>query len=237
MPTVQSVALELIRELDENIGDLGLHAQFEAHVNNALDEIALITEYNHFQARTPINTVATQATYTLPVGAREVLQLRFIDTGSPIELFSIQDAAHRGLKMEEPGRPQIWLEDGVEQSGSDVLLRIRFVPVPDAIYPIEAYYIFHPADVGASAQLPIQPQILTPLKYLVKARWHVIRQRYDAADRERQNYEKAIARVVRREQRKLARRTILGRNVDIARIRQRRGGPLPPDHFENRWGW
>src|SRR5262249_46051647 len=111
MATVNSVALDLIREFEESTDDAGFVTKIELRVNEALDEIAVSTNYNTFKTRSTIATVATQAVYNMPTGAREIIQLRYLDDGTPIPMISMQEVARRRILLETSGRAQRWLED------------------------------------------------------------------------------------------------------------------------------
>lgn len=233
MATTNSVALDIIRELEESTDDAGFVAKVELRVNEALDEIAIATNYNTFKARSTIATVATQAQYNMPVGAREIIQLRYLDTGEPIPLLTMQEAARRRIKLEESGRAVAWLEDGTLLSGSNVLLRIRLWPVPSAIVNIEEEHYFHPSDVASGSVLPIQDQYIVPVKDRVLAQIYELDQKYDASDRAQLRYKANLDTLVKREQSKVAEKIIL-QEVDLSNIRRRRGPRLPgnyPDYW------
>src|SRR5215510_10824227 len=232
MATVNSVALDVIREFEESTDDTGFVAKIELRVNEALDEIAIATNYNTFKARTTIPTVISQAQYNMPVGAREIIQLRYPDTGEPIEFMSTQEAARRRIKLEDAGRAIRWLEDDTTVSGSNVLLRIRLWPVPSAIVNFEAEYYFHPSDVASATVLPIQDQLIVLVKDRVRAYFLENDQKYDAADRAQRRYEANLQNLVKREQAKVADKTIL-QEVDLANIRRRRGPRLPGNYPDN----
>ncbi len=232
MATVNSVALDVIQEFEESTDDAGLVAKIEKRVNEALDEIAIATNYNTFKARATFATVAAQAQYNLPVGAREIIQLRYLDNGEPITLITTQEAARWRIKLEDSGRPQRWLEDGTIVSGSNVLLRIRLWPVPSSILSIEEEHYYHPSDVASATVLPIQDQLIVLVKDRVRAYFLENDQKYDAADRAQRRYEGNLGTLIKREQSKVAEKTIL-QEVDLANIRRRRGPRLPGNYPES----
>ncbi len=229
MATVNSVALDVIQEFEEATDDTGFVAKIEKRVNEALDEIAIATNYNTFKARATFATVAAQAQYNMPIGAREIIQLRYLDNGEPIGLITIQEAARRGIKLEEPGRPQRWLEDGTLVSGSNVLLRIRLWPVPSSILSIEEEHYYAPSDVASATVLPIQDQYIALVKDRLRAYFLEDDQKYDAADRAQRRYESNLAKLVNREQSKVAEKVIL-QETDLSNIRRRRGPRLPGNY-------
>lgn len=194
----------------------------------------MATDWNHFRARGTFPTVIGEPRYTLPQGGREIIQLRYVDNGEPIDLVTIQEAARRGVKLEEPGRACVWLEDGAVIDGSNVLYRYRLAPVPDSILTVEREWFYHPSEVASSAQLPVQDQLVVLVKDWVRASLLELDQKYDAADRARRRYELNLDRLVRREKRKVAQHTQL-KPSDLRRDGRRPQAMFPGDHFDNQW--
>ncbi len=220
--------------MGESTDDSGFVTKIELRVNEALDEIAISTNWNTFHTRSTIPTVAAQAQYNLPAGAREIIQLRYLDTGEPIPLMTIQEAARRGIKLEDPGRARIWLEDGNVVSGANVLLRIRLAPVPDAIVNIEAQYYYHPSDVASASHLPIQDQFIVLVKDRVRVYMLENDQKYDAAQLAQRRYELNLDKLVKREQRKTAQMTTL-KQTDLGGKGGRQHAIFDPSHNRNWW--
>lgn len=234
MATPNSIALEILKDLEKATDDAEFVARVETRVNNALDEIAVATDWNHFRARSAFSTVIGQAQYKLPQGGREIIQLRYVDTGEPIDLVTIQEAARRSVKLEEPGRARVWLEDGAVVEGTNILYRFRLAPVPDSVLQVEQEYFYHPSEVASSAQLPVQDQLVTLVKDWVRASLFELDQKYDAADRARRRYELNLERLVRREKRKVAQRTQL-KPSDLRSDGRRPQAMFDPSHFDNQW--
>lgn len=229
---MNSVALDLIREVEESTDDTGFVTKVELRVNEALDEIATLTNWNHFHTRTTFNTVAGTSVYQLPAGAREIIQLRFTDNGSPIQHWTVQEAARRGIRLEVSGRPRAWLEDGNLVSGANVLYQFRLYPVPDSVLTIEREYYYHPSDVASASVLPIQDQYIVLVKDRVRAYLLEEVQKYEAADRAQRRYEAGLDRLVKQEKRKVAANTTL-RPSDLVNIYRRPDAIFPPDHYDN----
>lgn len=235
MATVNSLALEILQDIDKATDDTGLISRTETRVNNALDAIAVATNWNSFHTRTTLATVATQSQYSMPQGAREIIQLRYPDTGEPITFITPQEVARRGIKLEDPGRASLWLEDGVVVSGANVLLRIRLAPVPASILNFEVEYYYHPSETASGSVLPIQDQHVTLVKDHVLSRLYEIDQKYDASDRCWKRYLSNLEPLIKKEMRKVASQTVL-KQTDLTNIR-RRGRPLfDPSHFNNGFG-
>lgn len=233
MATPNIVALELIQELEEATDDVGFVQRIELRVNEALDEIAVVTNWNHFKTRSTFSTSVGVAQYKMPAGAREIIQLRYLDTGEPIPLLTVQEAARRSIKLEDSGRARAWLEDGNVIDTGNVVLQIRLWPVPAAIASIEREFYYHPSEVASGSQLPIQDQYIVLVKDRVRAAMLENAQMYDAADRAQRRYESNLARLVKVEQSKIADKVVL-REVDLANIRRSRG-PRLPGNYPDTW--
>jgi hypothetical protein len=230
MAIVNTIALSLIQEFEEATDDSGYVARIEARIIEALDEIAIKTNWNHFKTRDTFNTVAGTAVYTLPAGGREIVQLRYTDTGEPIVLTTIQEVARCGGKLEESGRARIWLEDGNVLDGTDMLYQFRLAPVPDEVLEIEEEFYYHPSATASGSTLPVQDQYIVLVKDRVRASMLENQQMYDAADRAQRRYEANLNDLVKREQRKVAAHTAL-KHTDLSGMGRRGRAMFDGSHF------
>lgn len=234
MATPNSLALELLQELEKATDDPAFVSRVEKRVNDGLDEIAVSTDYNMFKTRSTFSTVIAQAQYQLPVGGREIVQLRYIDTGEPIFLWTVQEAARHGAKLENPGRARVWLQDGNLTAGANILYQFRLAPVPDSVLQVEQEYYYHPSEVPTATVIPIQDQYLPLVRRFVRASLLRLDQKYDQADREQAQYDKLLDGLVKREKRKVAANTGL-KASDLKRDGGRPQAMFDPSHFDNPW--
>ncbi len=232
MPTVNQLAIELITELQEDSGDAGLVAVFEKHVNRALGEIALATDFNHFRLTSTFNTEIDQPLYKLPAGGRDIVQLRLTDTGEPIHYWTIQEAARRGVKIEEPGRPQLWIEDGIVTEGANNLYRFKLIPKPNIIVEVERTYLFNPSEVPSGTIFPIQDNLIIPVMDRVKAHWYEFKGHLDRSDRCQRRFEANLSKLIKKENNKIAEMLVL-KPTDLANVRRWPSARLDPGHFHN----
>lgn len=235
MATVNSLALQLIQEFEESTDDSTFVARVENWVNQAYDEVAIATNWNTFRTRSTFSTAIGTSVYQLPAGGREIIQLRYTDTGEPIPHWTIQEAARRGVKLEDSGRARAWLEDGNLVSGSNVLYQFRLAPVPDAVVSIEREYFYHPSEVASGSVLPVQDQHIVVVLDRVRARMLELDQKYDAADRAQRRFESNLANLVKRETRKIAAFTVL-KQSDLVNVRRVPRAIFDPSHFNNGLG-
>ena len=194
----------------------------------------MLTNWNMFRTRSTFNTAIGTAVYQLPAGGRDIIQLRYTDTGEPIQHWTVQEAARRGVKLETPGRARAWLEDGNLVSGSNVLYQFRLYPVPDAVVTVEREYFYHPSDVASGSVLPVQDQYVVLVKDRVRAHLLELDQKYDAADRAQRRYEANLDRLVKREGRKTSAMTAL-KQTDLGGRGGRQHAIFDPSHYNNGW--
>lgn len=232
MATPNSVAVEILEELEKATDDTGFVSRVEKRVNDALDEIAITTNYNMFRTRTTFDTVDGTAVYQLPVGGRAISQLRYTDTGEPLWMWTTPEAARAMAKLEDEGRARVWIEDGNLVSGSDVLYQFRLAPVPDSVLEIEVEYYYHPSEVDSATVIPIQDQYLPLVRRYVKASLYQLDQKYDAAKEEKAVYRELLDGLVKQEKRKPAANTCM-KASDIRREGGRAQAIFDPSHFRN----
>jgi hypothetical protein len=219
-------------ERGDQTDDAGQVTVVEGRINDALDEIAAFTSWNVFHARDTFNTQIGVAQYNMPAGLREIIQLRYTDNGEPLFMSTIQELARLGIKLEDSGRAQAWLEDGHLQSGSDNLYRIRLAPVPESVLTIEREYYYNPSDVASMSHLPVQDNLVVAIKHHVRSAMSVNDERFEEASYHRRSFEQILDRLLKQEQRKVASFTAL-RRVDLAKTRGWRGPQFDGSHYRN----
>lgn len=234
MATPNNVAVEILEEMEKATDDAGFVARVEKRVNNALDEIAIATNYNMFRTRSTFTTTISLATYQLPVGGRDIEQLRYTDTGQPLWMFTPQEAARHAARLEDESRPTIWLEDGIVVDGSDVRYQFRLAKVPDSELEIEQYYYFHPSEVTTAQVIPVLEQFIPLIRHHIKADLYELDGMLDRAKEQRGLYNALLDKLEKREKRKVNATTRQGYN-DL-----RRDGGMPQAqfdgaHFRNPW--
>lgn len=232
MATPNSEAISILQQMEKATDDTGFVSRVEKRINDALDEIAVATNYNMFRTRSTFNTVAGTAVYQLPVGGREIEQLRYTDTGEPIWLWGTQEAARYMAKLEDSGRARVWIEDGNLVSGSNVLYQFRLAPVPNSILTIERTYFYHPSEVATSTVIPIQDQYLPLVRCYVKAQLYELDGMLDRAREQRGIYGTLLDRLVKQEKRKVS-ATSQQRYNDLPGGGGRAQAIFDPSHYKN----
>lgn len=233
MATMNSIAIDLMTERGDQTDDAGQVTVVEKRINDAMDEVAAVTGWDIFKTRDTFNTAAGTAQYNMPAGLREIIQLRYTADGEPITMLTTQEAARRGIRLEESGKAQAWLQDGYVQSGSDRLFRIRLWPVPNAILEVEREYYYNPSDVASASHLPVQDNIIVAIKHHVRAAMSVNDERFEEATYHRTKFDQILGRLIKQEHSKVAQKIVLA-EVDLANVR-RRAGPRLPGNYPDRW--
>jgi len=232
MATPNSEATAILQSMEKATDDAGFVARVEKRINDALDEIAVATNYNMFRTRSTFATVAGTAVYQLPAGGREIEQLRYTDTGEPIWLWGTQEAARYMAKLEDSGRARVWIEDGNLVSGANVLYQFRLAPVPNSILTIERTFFYHPSEVATSTVIPIQDQYLPLIRSYVKGDLYELDGMLDRAREQRGIYARLLDGLVKQEKRKVAATSQQAWN-DLPRSMGRAQAIFDPSHFKN----
>lgn len=220
-------------ELDAQADVAGFTQQFENWINEALSQIASRANWRFFQVTSPLATVAAQAVYTLPVGVKEIRQMRHILTNEPIELTNQPELVSHGVDLELQGKPRAWMTEGstVDVSGN-VQYTIRLWPVPDAIYNAEFTALTHVGTIASAAHLPVQPQYIEVIRDRVRAfHWARLKE-WEGSNAHYIRFRDNLNNLVEREERKYARRSRLRRR-DISRGGFPDKAMLDPNHFRN----
>src|SRR5262245_25013569 len=232
MSTPNSLALEIMAEMEKALDDAAYISRVEKRINDALDEIAVATNYNMFKTRSTFNTVNGQAVYQLPAGGREIEQLRYTDTGEPISLWGTQEAARYMAKLEDSGRARGWIQDGVLVSGANTLYQFRLAPVPNSTLTIEQTFFYHPSEMASETVIPIQLHYLPLVRCYVKAGLYELDGMLDRAREQRNIYAGLLDKLVKQEKRKVA-ATSQQRWNDLPRGGGRAQAIFDPSHFKN----
>jgi len=231
--TVNQLALEMMLELDVQADVQGFTTQFEAWINDSLSQIASRANWRFFQVTSPLNTVATQAVYSLPIGVKEIRQMRHVVTNEPVEFKPQPTLAYHGLDLELPGKPTVWTPEGSTVDGSgNVLYTIRLWPVPNDIFNLEFTALYHPEAIASGSHLPVQPQYIEIIRDRVRAFHYARLKEWEGSNLHYVRFRDNLQNLVEMEQRKPANRTRL-QVRDISRGAYDERAKLPPDQFHN----
>src|SRR5262245_28621524 len=169
MATPNSEALAILQDMEKATDDAGFVSRVEKRINDALDEIAVATNYNMFRIRSTFNTAAGTRSYKLPSRGREIETLCCPATAEPIWLRGTQEAPRYLPKLEDSGGWRVWIQDVDFGSGASVLFQFRLAPKSNFVLEIERTFCYHPSAIAPATVIPMQHQYLPLLRCYVKA--------------------------------------------------------------------
>lgn len=230
--TLNDFAKLMAREHSEAIDDSDYIELVENWTVDALAEMADASEWRFFQTQSVITTIIGTPQYDLPTGVNQVRSFRMPDVDEEIVYKNVQTLITLAQDLEQTSRPRFWYYANAGESGSDIIYRVNFWPVPDAIYNIVGEFRFDPTTItGSSFQLPIQGYLQLLLKDRVRSYMLADDKDYDGSDRAYQRFLKNLEMAVRRENSKINNRQRFQPRDISGRGSERALARLDPAHF------
>ena len=229
--TVNGLAIELIRAHNDNSDDSDFILTVEQWIRDALDEMALETNWRAFKTYTTLTTVNGTPEYTLPINVRDIAYIRDPANEKYVVYADHARLAELHVDFEKPGTPDFWMFAQPVVTPPDVQYKIRFQPIPNLVINYDIGYHIVPARLLTSDTIPVQNEAILPLKFLVRAYMHFDDNNFDHADRFFQRYVSAVDKLMRRENNKSADIPRLQPRDIPSRSSNRRFARLNPDHF------
>ncbi|MHA2242987.1 MAG: phage adaptor protein [Candidatus Thorarchaeota archaeon] len=155
--TVNALAQEIATEFGEEYTDQDVADQFRTWVKEVVRRVIASGRWFSQNAVDDITTVASTATYTLDSTTSEVKAIRLTATDKPIIYTPVERLIAKDYNLETTGPPTNWWIDSLDASQNIV---IRFYPVPDAVYDIDAHVLKRPPTLGDSDSIPL------PIEYI-----------------------------------------------------------------------
>jgi hypothetical protein len=134
--TVNALAQEIATEFGEEYTDQDVADQFRTWVKEVVRRVIASGRWFSQNAVDDITTVASTAVYTLDSTTSEVKAIRLTATDKPIIYTPVERLIAKDYNLETTGPPTNWWIDSLDASQNIV---IRFYPVPDAVYDIDAH--------------------------------------------------------------------------------------------------
>lgn len=229
IPTVNELALILMREAGEVASNAALVAQYESWIQDIFDDIGIACKWRYLWEMNSLTTVDGTALYTLDGVLDQEISAKFVDdTNSPLRMGYKQDLMNRGLNLDLAGKPQYWI---VEEYDSDTeKFTTRLWPVPDAVYEISFLGILQPQELTSTTKLTFPRRFISTIKHGVRALSREDDEKYDGADRAESRYKLGL--------RQLIKGNTLGAYRPQMQIQDIPSTypqfvKLPPDHFRN----
>lgn len=231
MPTLNALALELIRAHGDKQDDPDYVLTVEQWIRDALDELALETDWRAFITDTTLNTAAGTSTYTLPINVRDIRFLRDPNNENSIIFLPKDRMVDLGLDLEKLGRPDFWAFESVVTSGGNTQYNIRFQPIPDAVYPLGVAFNLVIGNIGSLDTIPVQNDMLLPLRLCTRSYMALDDEDFDAADVFYNRFLLKTDKLVKRELTKFAEQLRFQQRDIPSRGADRRLARLDPNHF------
>lgn len=162
--SLATIYSNVLKDLGLNSADSTWQTRATRWINKALDKVTMVAPNAEFLQNSymSIDTVADQATYSLPSDFIELLSLRDDNNETNIEILSHGefDKRHLDPSGEDTDPPSECTLEFDTSSGGHML---RLAPIPDAAYTLYATMrTFHPALSGSQALL--WPKLETALE-------------------------------------------------------------------------
>jgi len=230
--TLNDLALNLMIESSESTDDTDKLNVVLGWINDAISEIASLSEWKFFTKEYPLNTIQGVATYVLPAEALDLKYIRIPADDLEIEYIDPQRLVVAGYDIEQQSRPDYWWYQDANIATDDAPLTIKLSPVPDAIYALEAPYFFHPSTLTGTDKLPVPRDKVLVIKNRVRAYQKMMEKEYEAFDRQYQIFQSSLQAALLSDRKKHARSLTL-QPRDIPSSSHRKFARLDPNHYRN----
>ena len=231
--TLNALALELIRAHGEVSVDTDYVTTTEQWIKDALDELATESSWRAFITHATLPTVASQQFYNLPTQVRDIGFVRNPPDDLHIEYITKKRAARMGLNLEQTGRPRYWYYNDQENVANDFRYEIGFYPIPDAIYNLDVEYEINIADLASGAHIPVQKNMILPLKFCARSYMYVADDNIESADWWYKRYLRTMERLMVQEQNKSADQQRMQQTDLPGSGHEGKYAILDPFHFHN----
>lgn len=166
--TVNALAQEIATEFGEEYTDQDVADQFRTWVKEVVRRVIGSGRWFSQNTTDDITTVASTATYSMDTTTGEIKAMRLTATDAPILYTPVERLIARDYNLEATGTPTNWWIDSL---GSSQELVVRFYPIPDDAYAIEAHVLKRPSDLGNTDTIPLPVEYLDVVRDGV--RWKV----------------------------------------------------------------
>lgn len=174
--TVDALATSLLREQDEASDNAEMVTQCIDWISDAVDELSSACDWKIFKVIFPLNTAVATPTYSLHASVNDIRDIRFVDTDEPITYVDEPRLFGIAANLEEEGKPRNWFIDSQDDDASTAIpaqpvIKIRFHPIPDAIYPLMVSAQRHPiiTPLVTTDAIPLRQEMLLAVKHRVRA--------------------------------------------------------------------
>ena len=136
-----------------------------------------------------MNTVASTAAYSLAATTGEVKSVRIPATDDVIIYTPVERLIAKDKNLELEGKPENWWIDSL---GTSQEMKIRFYPIPDAVYAVELHVLNRPSDLGDSDTIPLPVEYIDVVREGVRYKTRYNENNLEAAGLALQEFKEGI---------------------------------------------
>lgn len=230
MPTVNELALILMRENGEATDQTDRIAVVEQWISDAVSELASLSEWKFFQKEYTLTTVIGTSTYEIPAEALDLKYIRDPINDERIEYCDPEHLVQVGFDIDQQARPRYWWYQNANLATEDLPLVVKFSPVPDIIYNFEAPYYFHPGELETTDLIPVPRDKFLVVKNMVRAKFFLYEKELEMYQLQMREVEKGMIAALNSDRKKHARELVM-QIRDIPSTGNRRFARLDPSHY------
>jgi len=168
MPTLIALANKYTREWGEPVSDTETLDQVKEWIQDGYKEIAAERDWDFLFRTDTIATVVNTRVYSLSASASEVTSGRVVTTDDPIDYMPKEGLVSRGLDLELTGTyPEFFYNEGFDEVNG--VNKIGLWPIPTGVVALEFTENRRSEELSDTSIMPLPPELLTALKYFVRA--------------------------------------------------------------------
>ena len=214
--TLNALALEVALEHGERQGDTAFITQLETWIKNDLVSIALKTKFKLLWKDFTFNTANGTAEYNLPNDFKDFKYIRFTDDDDNITYLNPRRLSRYNLDFEQLGRPKFaWITNAVIVA-NNIVGKLRFQPVPNAIIQISAPYYYYPKGLASGSDIPVNDEIMLLLKSRLGMRIARVDLDWDLHNAHRADFNEDLNQIIKQDNKSSARDLVRGQ-TDLPR--------------------
>lgn len=227
IPTVNQLALSLMKEFGEDTSNSNLVSQVEAWIQDCYDEIGLGAEWKYLFEIETLATVASQRTYQLSGVLEQEIACQNVADNMALVKKTRQQLMELHLDINLLGKPVSWYVESFDSTNEK--FTVGLYPVPDIIYNLRWLGLLQPIELTSTTKLFFPREFIFLLKDGVRIKFKEDDKDYTGASRISTRYNANLQKLKNRNDSGIAfkpRMAImdLSSNYDVF-------VGLPPEHF------
>lgn len=214
--TLEQLAVEIAAEHGERQGDTGFISQLVTWIKKDLVRISFKSKFKLLWRDNPITTVVNVPEYNLPADFRDFKYLRFEDNDDVIEYLSPRRLARYNLDFEVKGKPEFaWITNASVVAGA-LVGKLRFQPIPNAAYIVQAPYYYYPRGLTSSSDIPVNDELMLLLHSRLSMQIARIDRDWDLHNAHRADFNEDL-QFIRKQENKSSARNLVRGQTDLPR--------------------